>query len=817
MKISYNWLKNYINIDLSPEKVSQILTSIGLEVENVETYEEVKGSLKGLVIGEVITCGKHPDADKLSVTTVNVGTGQLLNIVCGAPNVAQGQKVVVATIGTVLYSGKESFIIKKTKIRGVESEGMICAEDEIGLGTSHEGIMVLDPNVKVGTLAADFFKVTTDTVFEIGLTPNRIDAASHFGVARDLAAYLSLYGNTEIKLTKPNVEAFKSDNNNMPIPVIIEDPVGCPRFTGVTLSGLNIKPSPKWLQNNLRAIGLTPINNVVDITNYVLHELGQPLHAYNADTLADNKIVVKRLPEGTKFKTLDEVDRSLSDQDVMVCDGKNPACIGGVFGGLESGIDSKTKNIFLESAYFDPIAIRKTARRHGLNTDASFRFERGVDYENTLVALKRAAMLIKEIAGGTISSEAIDVYPMPFKVHEVDMLYSHIDRLVGKKIDHQLIKKILKLLDIEVISENDDQLKVKTPAYRVDVKREADVIEEILRIYGYNNIEFTEKLNASISHISKPDNENLVNMLSDYLADSGFTEIMSNSLTKAEYYSDLKCFPAERLVPILNPLSNDLNVMRQTLLFGGMEAIARNVNHKNPDLRLFEYGRVYSLNGSELTKFENYSEIQSFALFITGNKEEQSWAVKETPSSFFQLKAFYLNLLQKAGIHIESLKVNSVEGFEEIFSEGLEYSLNKQPVIRAGIVNQKICNAFDIKSEVYFAEIYWSKLIRIAAQEKKYVELPKYPEVRRDLALLIDENITYAEIERIAYESENKLLKRVSLFDFYKGSNIPKGKKSYAVSFFLQDLNKTLTDKEIDRIMEKIRDNLIKKLNAELR
>jgi phenylalanyl-tRNA synthetase beta chain len=815
MKISYNWLKNYLDIDFTPEKVSRILTDLGLEVESLDAFEEIKGNLKGFVIGEVLTCTKHPNADKLSVTTVNTGASGNLKIVCGAPNVAAGQKVIVATIGSEIHMGKESFTIKKTKIRGEESEGMICAEDEIGTGTGHDGIMVLDSSAIPGTPAAEYLKIENDVIIEIGLTPNRIDAASHFGVARDLAAFLSLQNKIELK--KPDISGFKPDNSSLIIPVSIDDPIGCRRFAGVTISGVTIATSPKWLQNKLKAIGLTPINNVVDITNYVLHELGQPLHAYDADILQDNKIVVKRMPEGTKFITLDGIERSLSDQDVMVCDGKEGACIAGVFGGLKSGVSETTKNIFLESAYFDPIAVRKTARRHGLNTDASFRFERGVDPENTVFALKRAALLIKEIAGGKISSEVVDEYPSPIKPLEIEVLYSHIDRLIGITIDPVIIKKILHYVEIEVISENGDLLKIKIPPYRVDVTREADVIEEILRIFGYNNIEISDKLNSSVSYVKKPDNERLVNIVSDYLADSGFTEIMSNSLTKSGYYTELKSYPAEKLVHMLNPLSSDLNVMRQTLLFGGLEAIERNINHKNPDLRLFEYGRVYSKTGTDISKLDSFSETPMFALFITGNKEDQSWAAKEMPSSFYQMKAYYLNFIKKAGINTELLKIKEITGFEDILKDGLEYILDGETVIRTGIVNTKLCHAFNIENEVFYAEMNWGKLILYANREIRFSELPKYPEVRRDLALLLDEKTKFSEIEKIAFDTEKQLLKRINLFDFYKGKNIPEGKKSYAISFFLQDMGKTLTDKEIERIMLKIKDSLINKLNAELR
>jgi phenylalanyl-tRNA synthetase beta chain len=815
MKISYNWLKDFIDLASSPEELSEVLTGIGLEVEGIDVYEKIKGGLKGIVVGEVLSCQKHPNADKLSVTTVNTGAETILKIVCGAPNVATGQKVLVAAPGTELSMGDKSFTIQKTKIRGEDSEGMICAEDEIGLGTKHEGIMVLDNEAVPGTPAAEYFGIFSDSVFEIGLTPNRIDAASHYGVARDLAA--SMAGRKPVALKKIDVSKFKTDNHDLTVKVSIEDPKGCRRFTGVTITGLNIGPSPEWLQQRLKAIGLSPINNVVDVTNYVLHELGQPLHAYDADKLYNKEIIVKRLKEGTPFITLDGLERKLSDQDVMVCDGKNPACIGGVFGGFESGVTESTKSIFLESAYFDPVSVRKTARRYGLNTDASFRFERGVDPQNTLVAMKRAAILIKEIAGGQISSEVVDIHPSPINPVIVPVLYSHIDRLIGKQIDHQLIKQILHALEIEIIKEDGDQLSVKVPPYRVDVTREADVIEDILRIYGYNNIEFSEKLNASVSYVSKPDNEQMVNKVSDYLTSNGFTEIMSNSLTKNDHYTGLISFTPERLVPIMNPLSADLSVMRQTLLFGGLEAISRNINFKHPDLRLYEYGRIYALKDQDTSRFENFSEEPVFALFLSGNTLEQSWAVEESPVNFFHLKAYFSAILDLLGIDKSMFSANSLESHKDIFSGGIEYNYRSDNIIRAGLVNKRLCQQFDIDSEVYFGELRWEKILALAALKKRFSELPKFPEVRRDLALLIDENTTFGEIEKLAYQAEKSLLKKVNLFDYYRGKNIPEGKKSYAVSFFLQDLTKTLTDKEIDRIMGKIVDSLKKTLRAELR
>lgn len=811
MKISYNWLREFISIESEPQEIGKTLTDIGLEVEGMMDYESVKGGMKGLVVGEVLTCSKHPNADKLSVTTVNIGEKVPLNIVCGAPNVAAGQKVVVATMGTELQLGDKSFTINKTKIRGVESEGMICAEDEIGMGTRHDGIMVLDPDVRPGTPASDYFEIYNDTVFEIGLTPNRIDAASHFGTARDLAASYS------VQLKKPFLVDCNQDNNELKIKVEIEDAAGCRRFTGVAITELKVASSPKWLQNRLRAIGLIPINNVVDITNYVLHELGQPLHAYDADKLNDKKIIVKRLPEGTKFITLDGEERSLSNEDVMVCDAKEPVCIAGVFGGLYSGITEETRNIFLESAYFDPKSIRRTARRHGLNTDSSFRFERGVDPQNTLVALKRAAALIKEIAKGKISSEWIDVHLNPVIPLKVELQFDHIDRLIGKKIDRQKIRSILSSLDIQIIDETDGKLVVEVPPYRVDVTREADVIEELLRIYGYNNIEFSGKLNISVSPVIQPDNELWVNKVSDYLTSSGFTEIMSNSLTRSDYYTSLAELNPDKLVPLLNPISADLDVMRQTLLFGGLESIVRNINHKNPNLRLYEFGRVYSLLNKDLADFNNFTEQPVFGLFITGLLEDSSWTVKNNPSTFYHLKGYCTNILKILGIETNQVTVKNIYSGQDIFSGGLEYMNRNKILMRLGPVKNDILKKFEIEQEVFYAEIFWDILLKLSVTERSFNELPKYPEVRRDLALLLDEHIQYSQIEELAGQAGGAILKRMGLFDYYKGKNIPEGKKSYAVSFFLQDVNKTLTDKEIDRIMGKITKTLVDNLNAELR
>lgn len=815
MKISYNWLKEYININEDSEKLAETLTDIGLEVEGVEEYEQIKGGLKGIVVGEVLTCTKHPNADKLSLTTVNVGQPDTLSIVCGAPNVAAGQKVAVATIGATLYSGDESFTIKKTKIRGEVSEGMICAEDELGLGDNHDGIMVLDSSAQPGTPVAEYFKISSDIIFEIGLTPNRIDAASHYGTARDLAAFYSQTGKPLLK--KPDISSFSVAGTDQLVPITIEDPKGCRRFTGVTISDVKVESSPEWLQERIKSIGLTPINNIVDITNFVLHEQGQPLHAYDADKLEEHRIVVKRLKENSKFVTLDEEERKLSDQDVMVCDGKNPVCIGGVFGGIHSGVSENTKSIFLESAYFDPVSVRKSAKRHGLNTDASFRFERGVDPENTLYSLKRAAILIRDIAGGRISSEVQDIHPSPIEAVIINVQYAHIDRLIGKKLDKELIRNILLSLDFEILNESSGEFELKVPPYRVDVTREADVIEEILRIYGYNNIDVAQKVNASLTSALKPDNEMLVNEISNYLSNNGFTEIMCNSLTKSDYYMDLPSLPTDKLVPILNPLSSDLNVMRQTLLFGGLESIARNINHKNPNLKLYEFGRIYSLKGTDLKDFSNFSETPEFGLFLTGNRTEQSWAQADSPASIFQLKAYFLAILEKLNINLKRFESRSLETQEDIYAGGLEYLLENKSIIRAGIVTPAILDKFEIEQEVLFAEINWKELIALTGKQSKFQGLSKFPEVRRDLSLLLDEAIDYAEIEKLAFQADKKLLKKVNLFDYYKGKNLPEGKKSYAVSFFLQDMNKTLTDKEIDKVMSRISQSMIKNLNADLR
>ncbi|MCB2195522.1 MAG: phenylalanine--tRNA ligase subunit beta [Bacteroidetes bacterium] len=811
MKISYNWLKDYIQTDLSVNQIAEILTDTGLEVEGVEEFESVKGGLEGLVIGKVTSCKKHPNADKLSVTTVDVGTGNELPIVCGAPNVAEGQKVVVATVGTTLYSGDESFKIKKAKMRGEPSEGMICAEDEIGLGTSHDGIMVLDDSAQVGMPAREYFKIEKDTVFEIGLTPNRIDGASHIGTARDLAAFL------KTNLIKPSVEDFKVDNTNLHIDIEIEDKKACPRYTGVTVTNVKVGQSPEWLQNRLKAIGLNPINNLVDISNFVLHETGQPLHFFDADKIEGNKVIIKTLSEGTPFITLDEQERKLSSEDLMICNIKDAMCIAGVFGGIKSGVTERTKNVFIESAHFNPVYVRKTAKRHDLHTDASFRFERGSDPNITVYALKRAALLIKELAGGEISSEIVDVYPEPVQDYKVDLTFRNLKRLIGKEIAKDQVKSILASLDIKIIQEDDEKFSLEVPTYRVDVQREADVIEEVLRIYGYNNVEISEHVNSSLSYSQKPDKEQIQNTISDILSANGFHEIMCNSLTKADYYNGLEKYSPDNLVKIYNPLSNDLNVMRQTLLFGGLESVMYNRNRRNPDLKLYEFGNCYYLNKTDdENPLNKYDQEKHLALFLTGNKTDESWTTQQEPTTFFMLKSYIENVLTKLGI--DTNKIESSDHSSDILSEGLNYSYNTKDLVYFGTLSKKILKSFDIDTPVYYAEFNWDHVVKQSAKSSiRFTEIPKYPEVRRDLALLLDKSVTFKQIQELATKTEKKLLKKVSLFDVFEGDQLGENKKSYAVSFILQDENKTLTDKQIDKIMNKFIQVFEKELNAQIR
>ena len=818
MKISYNWIKDYLKIDLEPAKVAEILTSIGLEIEGMDEWVSVKGGLKGVVIGEVLTCHKHPDADKLSVTTVDIGDDQPLQIVCGAPNVAAGQKVPVATVGTVVFKGNESFEIKKSKIRGEISEGMICAEDELGLGNSHEGIMVLDKNVKPGTLAENYFKIVKDTIFEIGLTPNRIDSGSHFGVARDLAAYLNVNAGSDSKAMLPALDGFKPDNNKNPYEVIIENTTDCPRYTGITISNVTIGESPDWLKNKLRAVGLNPINNVVDITNFVQHEIGQPLHSFDADKIDGKKVIIKNLPDKSKFITLDNVERSLSSRDLMICNPKEGMCIAGVFGGIKSGITAASKNIFLESAYFNPVAIRKTSKRHGLKTDASFRFERGADPGITLWALKRASMLIKEIAGGSISSDIVDVYPNPVQKAKVDVNYNNINRLIGKKIEPDTVKKILSLLDIEIVRSDADNLSLLIPTYRVDVKQEADVIEEIMRIYGYNNVEVNMHVNSTLSYPEKPNKEKVTNIISDLLSANGFSEIMCNSLCPSAWYDQSEDFDKSQLVILANPLSSDLNVMRQTLLFGGLNSVIWNINRQNFDLKLYEFGNCYFYNKSDQShpKVSDYTEKTSLDLFISGNTIRQSWNAKTNPSDFFKIQSSVEMVLSRLGIKPEGLTTGESE--KKYFAESTSYYLNKKLVAEAGRISKSYLSKFDIGQDVYWGHIEWNYLLKlIKTHTISFHELPKYPSVKRDLALLLDRGIKFSQIRDIAFRTEKNILHDVNLFDVYENDSLGKNKKSYAVSFILRDDIKTMTDKNIEKIMNNLMKAFENELNAQIR
>jgi phenylalanyl-tRNA synthetase beta chain len=813
MKISYNWIKDYLKIDIEPAKVAEILTGIGLEIEGIDEWVSVKGGLEGVVIGKVLTCKKHPDADKLSVTTVDIGTSQPLQIVCGAPNVAAGQKVPVATIGTVVFKGNDSLEIKKSKIRGELSEGMICAEDELGLGNSHDGIMVLNNDAKPGTPAGSYFNIVKDSVFEIGLTPNRIDSGSHFGVARDLAAYLNLNAGLDRKAVLPLLSDFKPDNNNNPYEVIIENTTDCPRYTGITISGVTIAESPEWLRNKLRAVGLNPINNVVDITNFVQLEVGQPLHAFDADKIDGKKVIIRNMPDKSKFVTLDDIERSLSSRDLMICNAAEGMCIAGVFGGIKSGVTESTKNIFLESAYFNPVSIRKTSKRHSLKTDASFRFERGADPGITTWALKRAILLIKEIAGGMISSDIIDVYPKPVKNVLISVNYNNIDRLIGKKIEHGTVKKILSLLDIEIISDDGINLNLSIPSYRVDVKGEADVIEEVLRIYGYNNIEVNNHVNSTLSYPEKPDKEKIVNIISDLLSANGFSEIMCNSLNPSSWYEQSDDFDKEQLVILANPLSSDLNSMRQTLLFGGLNSVIWNINRQNLNLKLYEFGHCYFYHksGQSFPTADDYIEKASLDLFITGNTGTESWNFRTNPSDFFHIKSAIEMIFSRLGIKPGNLTAG--ESNKKYFAEAITYTINNKIVAEAGRISKSYLSKFDIGQDVYYGHIEWDHLMKMIKNHTiSFRELPKYPSVRRDLALLLDKGIKFGQIRDIALRIEKNILQEVSLFDVYESDNLGKNKKSYAVSFILRDDVKTMTDKNIDKIMS----NLIKAYENEL-
>lgn len=815
MNISLNWLKDYLKIDLNVEEICEILTSIGLEVSGYEKFESIRGGLKGLIIGEVKTCEPHPDSDHLHITTVDLGDGRLTPIVCGAPNVAAGQKVVVATIGTTLYDGDKEFIIKKSKIRGQESEGMICAEDEIGIGHDHAGIIVLPSEAKVGMPASEYYNITTDYTIEIDITPNRVDGASHLGVARDLAAYLQQ--KQDIRYTLPSVGHYKADSNTADISIEVLRPEACPRYAGVCIEGVKVEESPEWLQTRLKAIGLHPINNVVDITNYILFELGQPLHAFDKDKIKGHKVIIRSFPTGTKFTTLDGVERELNENDLMVCNSDEPMCIAGVFGGLESGITENTTNVFLESACFDPVFVRKTARRHGLNTDASFRFERGTDPNIVIYALKRAALLIKEIGGGQITSGIIDIYPNPIADFEVEVKFAHIDRLIGKAIGQDTIKKILTSLEIKIVREDAEGMLLHVPPYRVDVRREADVIEDILRIYGFNNIEVPAKVNSTLSYSEKPDDFQLKNKIADLLVANGFYEIMNNSLTKASYFEALETYKPEHTVMLFNPLSSDLNAMRQGLLFGGLETVAYNINRKNNSLRLFEFGKAYTFHQKDAEDhLKQYKEEDKLVLFITGNKTQASWNSESTKTDFFTIKSYAEMILTRLGFKAENL--SQEEATEDIYREGLSYSQNGKHLVTIGIVSHKALKMMDIDQEVYYAEFSWENILKAVKNHLiTFTPMPKFPAVKRDLALLLDKKISFKEVRDIAMRTEKNLLKSVSLFDVYEGEKLGADKKSYAVSFTLQDEEKTLTDKQIDKIMNKLMGTYKHQLGAEIR
>lgn len=806
MKIAYNWLKQFIKIDWNSDETAALLTDLGLEVEVVEKYQSVKGGLEGVVVGHVLTCIQHPNADRLKVTTVDLGDGIPIQIVCGATNVEAGLKVAVATIGTTLYDKEgNSFQIKKGKIRGEDSFGMICAEDELGLGESHDGIMILDPALNPGTLVATVFNVENDEIFEIGLTPNRADAMSHLGTARDLRAGLLQTG-LKVELISPSVSSFRVDKRTLKIDVVVNDNKLAPRYCGVTISGVTVKPSPTWLQNRLKSIGLHPKNNIVDVTNYVLHELGQPLHAFDAGKI-NGKINVKTLPAGTKFTTLDAIERTLHEEDLMICDDYEPLCIAGVFGGSKSGVSESTSYIFLESAYFNAVSVRKTAKRHQLNTDASFRFERGIDPTLTEYALKRAALLIQEVAGGEITSDIVDIYPKKIEDFPVFLNFNNVKKIIGQELPKEIIKNILASLEIKVNSISDAGLGLTIPAYRVDVQREIDVIEEILRVYGYNNIKFSDKLNATVAISPRTEDYKIQNSIATQLNGQGFHEMMANSLTNSNYIGLTKTLQSQHNVMMLNPLSSDLAAMRQSLLFSGLEALSYNINRKNADLKFFEFGKTYHKYPS------GYQENKHLTLFITGNTNPESWTNTQKPTNFFLLKGYVHAVLDRLGIP----KNQNAPVTSDIFSEGVAICLGTEILVEFGVVKKSILKHFDIKQEVLFADFNWDILLRQLSTKIKFTEIPKYPEVRRDLSLLLDSAVSFESIDAIARKTEKLLLKEVQLFDVYQGKNLPEGKKSYAVSFTIQDATKTLTDVQIDKIMSKLQHNLESELGAVLR
>ena len=823
MNISYNWLKNYVDTSLTAEEIATVLTDIGLEVEGFEKIETIRGGLAGVVVGEVLTCEDHPDSDHLHITTVDVGAEQPLPIVCGAANCRKGLKVMCATVGAVLYpdGGEEEFKIKRSKIRGVESLGMLCAEDELGIGSSHAGIIELPSDAVVGTPAKEYYNITDDYLIEIGLTPNRIDAASHIGVARDLVAYLRARGE-QAELRLPSVEAFAVDNHDLNIEVEVENTAACPHYTGVAVKGCKIAPSPEWMQNSLRAAGINPKNNLVDITNYILFELGQPLHAFDAEKIEGGKIVVKNCAEGTPFVTLDGVERKLTADDLMICSAERPMCIAGVYGGLDSGVSDSTTDIFIESAYFNPVSVRKTAKRFGLNTDSSFRFERGIDPNIQIYALKRAALLFKELAGGTIASEIFDSNPAEVAPFRFDFSVARAKALIGKEIPTEVFRTIVDALEVKIEKEEGDVWSVAVPPYRVDVQREADLIEDILRIYGYNNVEVSEKVNSTLSYVQKPDKTRLTNLVADMLTARGYTEIMSNSLTKTAYYEGLTSYPAEKCVKIMNPLSADLGVMRQTLLFNTMEAVQLNANHRNGDLKIYEFGNCYFYNkaeakdGEEVAPLASYSENYRLAIAVTGLATPQSWNAKAEQASFYTLRAQVELLLRRFGLDIYALRTESLDS--DLFGDAVELYVNNKPFVQMGQVNAKICKVFDLKQDVFFAEIDFDMLLKATRKHKvSAVELSKYPEVKRDLALLVDKGVSFSQLRATAFATEKKLLKSVSLFDVYEGDKLPEGKKSYALSFILEDKNQTLNDKTIERTMAALQSAFEHKHGAQIR
>ena len=821
MNVSYKWLREYIDFDLTPQQVSDALTSLGLEVDALEEVETIKGGLKGLVVGKVLTCEPHPNSDHMHTTTVDLGNGQApVQIVCGAPNVAAGQKVIVATIGTKLYDGDQEFVIKKSKLRGVESYGMICAEDEIGVGTDHNGIIVLPDDAQVGMPAAQYYGVESDWLIEVDLTPNRIDGASHYGVARDLSAWMKRHG-MATRLHRPSVEAFKIDRRDGGIPVEVENAEACPRYCGLTVRNVKVGESPKWLKDYLSAVGQRPINNIVDITNYILLGTGQPMHCFDLSKVKGDKIVVKTVKEGTKFVTLDGVERTLTDRDLMICNAEEPMCIGGVFGGLDSGVTEATTDIFLESAYFHPTWIRKSARRFGLNTDASFRFERGIDPNDTIYNLKLAALLVKQLAGGETCGEIVDVKAHDFPPFPVELRYDYVTGLIGKNIGHDTIKNIVESLEMKVVAEDAERLSLEVPTYRVDVRRPCDVVEDILRVYGYNNVEFTDEIHGCLSNKDDADLRNdLRELISNQLTSEGYNEIMNNSLTAASYYEGLESYPVEHCVRVINALSSDLNVMRQTLLFGGLESLARNINRKNANLRMYEFGDVYSYDATadnSQVALAPYSEHTALGMWLTGNNHDDSWADKVRPLSVYDLKAAVAGVMRRLGIARRELVVETMSN--DLLDPALVYKNRGGKLLGVlGVVDEAVASKFDVDQPVYFAQFNWNLLCKLSSKkEVKYTDLPKTLPLRRDLALLVDKSVTYAQIEHVVEQSERKLLKSMTLFDVYEGKNLEPGKKSYAISMVLQDDQKTLNDHQIEAVMKKIVANLEKQLGAQLR